>query len=504
MLQTSILGKAYSLWLSSFVFSCLFSIYSAFKRAFVNHWFVKFLKRESRVEAKYATSMFSRIVNMVTSFIVGIFGLVFDRLGPMRDTSAFVGFYDRFVKSSVILNYEFLLGAFICVMFIAPHSMWSNTYALFAAVGLLGLFIVMCGAKCRKFMPVSELGLPALFFLMACVFSIFFTYDRSDTIRVLLFYISAFLFVYIIASDITDKDKLMKLLGFIYIAVLLTSIYGVAQRFMGVAVDELLTDTRINKGVPGRIYSTLDNPNNFAEFLVLFSPLAAVFAATREKSYQKLILCGAMVFPIAALLMTYSRSAWVSAMLAVMVFVYYANKKIIPAVILVAIMAIPFLPDSIITRFLTLFDSQDTSNAHRIYVWTGVIQLIREYLPTGIGLGPESFAFIYPDFAHPLATEGAPHSHMVYLELLVELGVLGFGSFMWYFLRQIKNTACSLFATDDRSIKLVLIACVAPMVGMLFHFAAEYVWYYPRILFAFFILMGISTAAIRIQKSEKL
>jgi len=502
LLQSSVLGKLYSFWLSSFIFSVLYKVYSAFSRAFSNHWFIKFLKKDSWVERKYADGLFSRIVNALTGAVIVVLRFIFDRLKPMRDSSIAVRLYDRYAKGSVFINFEFLLGAFICVMFIAPHSMWSNSYALLANIGLLGIFILMCGVRCREFMKVSELGLPALLFLISCVFSLFFSYAWGDSVRVLLFYVTAFLFVYLISADITDTDRLMKLLGFIYAAIIITSIYGVLQRVMGVEVNEHLTDTRINKGVPGRIFATLDNPNNFAEFLVLFSPLSAVFAATRPNTKQRVILCAGMVFPILSLLMTYSRSGWISAMMAVMVFVYFSNKKIIPAVVLLGIFAIPFLPESITTRFLTLFNSRDTSNAHRMYVWTGVTQLIKEYMPTGIGLGPGSFAIIYPDFAHPLALDGAPHSHMVYLELLVEVGILGFSSFIWYFWRRIKESACALCATNNKDLKLVLIACVAPMIGMVFHFAAEYVWYYPRVLFAFFILMGISTAAVRIHRAE--
>ena len=503
MLQSSIIGKLYWYWLNSFVFSVLYTVYSAFKRAFVNHRLIIFLKRDSIVEYKYSSSLFSRIINLITEGIVFVFQLLFDKLRPVRGSSIAVKFYDRYIKNSKILNFEFMLGGFICLMYIAPHSYWSNTYAFYATVGLLGLFVVMCTLRYRDFMRISELSFPALLFLIACIFSLNFSFDRSDSFRVLIFYITSFLFVYIIAADITNMDRLMKLLGFIYIAVILTSLFGVFQRFIGVAVDELLTDTRINKGVPGRVFSTLDNPNNFAEFLVIFSPLAAVFAATRKSTVKKVLMSGAMVFPIAALLMTYSRSGWVSAMLAIMVFVYFSNKKIIPAVILLGIFALPFLPESVTTRFLTLFDSRDTSNAHRIYVWTGVIGLIAEYFPMGIGLGPSSFAVAYAEHALVFATDGVPHSHMVYLELLVEVGVLGFISFIWYFWRRIKTTACAICATSNKELRLILIACIAPMIGMVFHFAAEYVWYYPRILFGFFILMGISTAAVKIHHAEK-
>jgi putative inorganic carbon (HCO3(-)) transporter len=504
VLQTSILGKVYNIWLESGIFSILQTIYRAFSRSFTNSTIVHFFVRDSHVERSYADSLFALIFKAVLNFIVEIIHRISMAIARAAHGGFFAEFARRYLRTSFFINYETFLGGFLCLMFIIPHSYWSNSYALIAAVGLFVLLIIMMGVGTRQKFHLYEMGFPLTVFAIVCVFSLAFSYDKSDSLRVLLFYFTAFLFVYIITADITSKERLMKLCGFIYLAVIITSLYAIYQRFVGVAVSESLTDLATNKGVPGRVYSTLDNPNNYAEFLVIMTPLAAMFAVNVNKIRLRVPLCMGIVFPAVALLMTYSRSGWISVVIACVVFVYYANKKLIPAFFLLCVIAFPFLPDSVMVRIASLFNPEDTSNLYRTYIWEGALRIVRDYWYTGIGLGPESFAYVYPDYANPLAEVGAPHSHMVYLELIVELGVLGFITFMWYMLRLWIDTTRSLLRCPDRKVQLFQIACIASLVGIAFTFWVEYVWYYPRTFFAYFILAGISCAAIRISQQETL
>ena len=74
--------------------------------------------------------------------------------------------------------------------------------------------------------------------------------------------------------------SLRRLLGFFYVSLLIVCIMGIAQRALGlVSVNASYTDASLNRGVPGRIYSSLDNPNNLSGFIQLFLPLAAAYAA---------------------------------------------------------------------------------------------------------------------------------------------------------------------------------------------------------------------------------
>ena len=504
MLSSSVLGKTYYIWLQSGVFAIMQTIFRAFSRAFsestIVHWFVK----DSRIEPIYSQSIFARIFKAILDFITCVTGRIFSAIRKAAQGSVSEAFVNRFVKGSFFINFETMLGGFICLMFIIPHDYWSNPYALLAALGLFVLYLLMVGAGKRKSYYLHEMGLPVLLFALACVFSLAFSFARSDSFRVFLFFVTALLLLYVISADITTKERLMKLLGFIYLAVVVSALFAFYQRLTGVDVSSSLTDLEINKGVPGRVYGSLGNPNNYAEFLVMMTPVAAAFAANVKRAWMRVPLCIGILIPFGALMMTYSRSCWISMMLACIIFVYYANKKLIPAFFLICVAAIPFLPDSIMVRIQSLFNSQDTSNMFRIYIWMGAIKIVRDYFLTGIGLGPETFAVVYPDYANLHAQVGAPHSHMVYMELVIELGILGFFSFMWFMLRLWKDSARSLLKTSDKTNKIILIACLSSLVAIAFAFGVEYVWYYPRTFFAYFILAGIATAAIRVVKNEKL
>lgn len=498
MLSSSILGKTYDIWLQSRVFAILQTIYRAFSRSFANSTIVHFFVRDSRVERIYSQSIIARLFKAIFDFIICILRKICAAVKTAAQGSVTAAFAHRFLRTSFFFSYETLLGGFLCLMFIIPHDYWSNTYALLGVIALLGLYFILVGAGVRKPYYIHQMGLPVLLFAVACVLGVFASFDRSDSFRVFLFYVTALLLLYVISADITTEKRLMRLLGFIYAAVVVTALYAVYQRIIGVDVSASLTDLTVNKGVPGRVFSTLANPNNYAEFLTMMTPVAAVFAARVKSKLLRVPLCAGIVFPFAALLMTYSRSSWIAMLLACVIFVYYANKKLIPAFFLICVALIPFLPDSVMIRVASLFNSADSSNMFRIYIWSGASGIARDYLATGIGLGPNSFAEIYPAYAHPMAEVGAPHSHMVYLELIIEMGILGFVSFMWYMFRLWKDSACALLKSKNKIARLTLCACVGSLVGIAATFAVEYVWYYPRTLFAYFILAGIATAAIRI------
>ena len=357
------------------------------------------------------------------------------------------------------------------------------------------LYLILVGSGKRKLMYPDKLGFPFMLFAIALVLSLLFSQNRSDSMRILLFFAAAFIFTYVIAADMRDAKQLFKLLAFIYAAVIVTAVYA----------DASLTDLTINSGIPGRVTSTLDNPNNYAEFLVLFMPLCAAFAGTRKNQLSCVALLIGLVFPAVALIMTYSRSGWISLMLAALIYVWLRNKKLIPLFIALALLAIPFLPSTIVTRLTTIVTSFlgssghiDSSAQYRFQLWESVGYMIRDYGVNGIGLGPASFASLSPLYD---TVDGAVHTQSQYFELILETGILGFVSFMWLILRCIKDSVIARRRADGL-VRALLIACTAAFVGIAFSCIVEYLWFYPRVLFAYFILLGITFAAIFMANPE--
>ena len=435
----AILNYVYNAWTHSVFFAILEKIWRPFKRAYDDLALVKWLRRGDRIQAVYEASLFARIIRFILDLIEKILSAIAGFFAPAWEGSLIA----RLCRGSFILNFEFLLGAFICLMFVMPHESWNNAYA-------------------------------------------------------------------VIAADISDEKRLVKLLAFIYAAVILTSLYAIIQRKFGlVYVSASFTDLKLNTGIPSRVTSTLDNPNNFSEFLVLFMPLCAAFAGTRKKQLSCVLLLLGLAFPAVALIMTYSRSGWISLMLAAFVYIWLRNKKLIPLFIALALLALPRLPSTIITRLTSIVTSFlgssghiDSSAQHRFALWQGVEYMIRDYGVSGIGLGPAAFASLYPLYAQPLAIDGAAHTQSLYLELILETGILGFVSFMWLALRSIKNSVIARRGSSTLT-KTVLIACAASFIGIAFSCIVEYIWFYPRDLFAYFILLGVSYAAISMAEKEK-
>ena len=73
-------------------------------------------------------------------------------------------------------------------------------------------------------------------------------------------------------------------------------LYAVIQSIAGIETDAMLTDIANNKGMAGRAYSTVENPNNFAEIVVLLIPfIAALFFGEKRMKYKGVLALGFLI-----------------------------------------------------------------------------------------------------------------------------------------------------------------------------------------------------------------
>ena len=157
-------------------------------------------------------------------------------------------------------------------------------------------------------------------------------------------------------------------------------------------------------------------------------------------------------------------------------------------------MAIPFLPDTIMNRILTIGSMNDTSNHYRIVIWTGVLKMLKNTFVSGIGLGPDAFNVVYPIYADASAVT-APHSHMLFMEVLTEMGILGFVSLMLFWILSLKRLVkVRMNSKNNNTMKLYSCAALASLSGVIFVSGVEYIWFYPRVMIAFFIMAGLVMA----------
>lgn len=447
----------------------------------------------SWTETSLLCSWADAVIRWLTEFVGKCFGWIVPPLANSRIATT-LGRIPRY-------SFAWIYGIVFLVCYLCPGSMWRNQYALILSFLLFFAMLLESWYGDRPAFRVRDLGLWFVAFMAASVLAVVNAGDRSEAIRVFCFYLSAFLLCISLVGTVTNRGRLMSFLGFVWLTLVLTSLYAVYQRIVGVEASASLTDLNMNAGMPGRVYSTLENPNNYAEFIVLTFPVSLVFCCNIVDRRWKTLAVASMALPVVALLMTYSRSSWVSFALAAVVFLALWDKRLLPLIPVAAVIAVPLLPDSIFNRILTIGNTADSSNAYRLYIWASALRMIYDFGLAGIGLGPGNFTPLYADYCDPNASV-AQHSHMLYLEVWLEMGLLGIVSFLCMYLGVIRRAIRAMDHTDPL-LRHVLIACVSSLVGVSFVCAAEYIWFYPRILFAFFILIGTTLAAVKLAEERR-
>lgn len=182
--------------------------------------------------------------------------------------------------------------------------------------------------------------------------------------------------------------------------------------------------------MPGRVESYFDNPNTFAEVLILLLPLVLALVLCSRRWYSRLVACGVAVVGVAALGMTYSRASWVGAACAMVVFVFLWKPKLIPGFAVLCVLCIPFLPDTIWNRILTITNFSDSSTASRIPLYEAALEVIKKSPVTGAGLGTAATQTYISDFNLYHGEAPFVHAHNFYLQVWIEAGLLGIIGFV--------------------------------------------------------------------------
>ncbi|MBQ7037264.1 MAG: O-antigen ligase family protein [Clostridia bacterium] len=495
--------RLYHLAMDSCIIRAVSAVLDFIGRSFRGSVLGKIFCREKSVDAYAEGSVFYGALDRLWQGILRFFGRIYEKIRQLNTESVNRKIFDSAVMGSYVLHMETLLAVAVFVIFAVPHDFWNNLYASVLAAGLfLVYFLCILSGKKELGRSVKGIWLPFLFFIFITLYSVIGSLDVGDSIRVAVFFVTAFLLCILVSGTCKNEESIRKLLSFMALAVFVTAAYGIVQRVLGVEADASLTDLELNANMPGRVFSTLGNPNNFAEFLMLFTPFTFAWMLTEKHAVKKGFGFLAVILAVLALLLTYSRSGWLAFLVAVLVFIALYNKKLLPIVILVGILCIPLLPESILNRILTIGNLEDSSSSYRVDIWTGSIAMLRDgYWLYGTGLGAGAFTTVYPGYAIG-ESRVAPHTHMQFMEMLAEMGILGLLAILWFSVSLVRRTA--VWAGKAKgSLRAVLCAAAASMAGITAIGFVEYTWFYPRVMLAFFICAGIAMAAVKLAKEQK-
>ncbi len=274
---------------------------------------------------------------------------------------------------------------------------------------------------------------------------------------------------------------------------LITSVIGIRQLYGD--SGELARWADPNSVADGtvRIYSTLENPNLLAGYLLPALPLALVALLRWPGLPRKLFALTALVLGVAALVLTYSRGAWMGLVAEAGVIVLLLAvrgtrawpplwRKLFPLLLLVGgaalLVVLVTQVEPLRVRVMSLVAGrQDSSNNFRINVWLAALDMIQARPWLGIGPGNDAFNQIYPLFQQPKFN--ALSAYSIPLELAVEAGIPGLLAGIGLLVANLR-TATTLWRGDG-FFSLPALAVIAVIAGLTVQGLTDTIFFRPEV-----------------------
>jgi O-antigen ligase len=147
--------------------------------------------------------------------------------------------------------------------------------------------------------------------------------------------------------------------------------------------------------------------------------------------------------------------------------------------------------DALMGRFTELASTENVSADARGQIWRDTVGLIKAFPIFGCGLGGFQSCFLRFKTVAPMNT--VDYAHNDYLQVLAEVGVIGFVAGLLFVGRLLYRTLRAVRAAHSVDERYLAIACVSSMTAMLLHSLVDFNMYVPANGMVFAWVAGIAS-----------
>ncbi|MFH1478508.1 MAG: O-antigen ligase family protein [Candidatus Omnitrophota bacterium] len=347
-------------------------------------------------------------------------------------------------------------------------------------LGFITLFIY------RKYEFKSPFVMPIAIMLLSYLISHIFSVNFENSTKEIIRFISyIMIFSMVGLSNRSQKDTLIKIMVF---SASIVSIYAIYQYFWGYDIllnglnstqNFLVSNSSYAKDIliGKRAISTFPSPNILGGYLIMMFFLALYLS----KRYKIALI--AVILISFALLLTKSMGAWLSLIVALIIYVVVGYKTlrfekriaIISSIFIV--LALIFILLSRGERLINLENPQN-SITQRIAYWKTAINIIK-YHPI-FGVGPGNFQEVFLKYKIGSDTD-TRYAHNLFLQIWVELGILGLIGLIYLLSMIVKNLRTKL------QNNLILFVSIVFMM----HNIIDITYFIPQVSFFWWVILGI-------------
>ena len=333
---------------------------------------------------------------------------------------------------------------------------------------LLIIWFIFKGVSPSKIVPLKY---PLILFSLALIISVVFSINPLNSLAELYKYINGILLL-LIGVSLSDGNKI-RLIRTIALAGLVISLLAIYQYFFGfqhvlnyISKEKITNPFALEYLTQKRVFFPFVTPNTLAGYLAMIIPLALI---CKNRIVCLIPLCS-------ALLSTKSLGASISLLVALSLYGYLEGKiekrRIILLIGLIITIGLVFIARVTVTKghLHPLF-----STLMRLNYWKNTLKIIQNHPIIGVGLG--NFNLMQTRYAHNS-----------YLQIWVEMGILGIISILWLIATVLKPVFKNI---KDSPNKNQLIALLAAVAVFLIHNLVDFSFYLPEISFIWWIILGL-------------
>ncbi len=299
-----------------------------------------------------------------------------------------------------------------------------------------------------------------ILFYAFCIMSFAWTPDKDQALKELLYYPVHFLiFLEIIVFSRFSRDPLKTISTSWLICVGITSIIAMweitTSNHLALSKFEA-EDVTLNVGgvISERPFAavTFGNFNGYVAFLCFAMPFLFYYLMQNRGDVKNVLLSMSVFFAtIVAILVDASRGGLLTILIMGLILFLMTKRSVYKVGLLLAVIAfiVYFILPNMDTMFVAMALKSEGGNLYtdesRFAIWSDGLKVLYNYIFVGSGVGSISAAM-------RRVTTGITITHNMFLEVLVQFGVVFFVVFMFYLLRLFKRGTI----TKDRNIKIML------------------------------------------------
>lgn len=287
---------------------------------------------------------------------------------------------------------------------------------------------------------------------------------------------------------------------------LIFSVYGAALAgfalIYGISANDKLYWLRLPRN-GGWIYGPYVNHNHYAGLMEMLVPIPLVLALTQLASTRaRTAAAAAAALMVGTIFLSGSRGGMLAivAELVILAVLLVKQKRNLRTAVLVGVflaIVVGFIlwvgGDAVVKRWASVNSTHsEISNDVRLNIDRDALRMFLKKPVLGWGLG--TFPVVYPQFRTFYTNAFVNEAHNDYLQLLAEMGVLGFGTMLWFLLtlytraiKKIGNWVVDLSGATA-------LACVLGLSGILVHSAFDFNLQIPANAALFYVLCTIAAA----------